>query len=76
MKLLFEKMQWDGILIGNPENSDFSRFKADALLYYNNGLIIIDLKDYAGEVKLPPNSSEFKTTKWYIDTDKDNRRIE
>jgi hypothetical protein len=76
LKLLFEKMQWDGLLIGNPDNSDFSRFKADALLYYSNGLLIIDLKDYAGDVKLPPNSSEFKTTKWYIDTEVDNRRIE
>ena len=76
LKLLFEKMKWDGLLIGNPDNSNFSRFKADAILYYTNGLIIIDLKDYAGDIKLPPNSSEFKTTKWYIDTDIDNRRIE
>jgi len=76
LKLLFDKMNWDGLLIGNPINSDFSRFKADAILYYSNGLLIIDLKDYAGDIKLPPNTGEFKTTKWYIDTEVDNRRIE
>lgn len=73
---LFDKMNWDGLLIGNPSNPDFRRFKADAILYYNNGLLIIDLKDYAGDIKLPPNSQEFRITKWYIDTEKDSKRIE
>ena len=74
--LFFDKMQWDGLLIGNPENPNFSRFRADAMLYYTNGLLIIDLKDYAGDIKLPPNSNEFTITKWYIDTEVDSRRIE
>ena len=26
----FEDKSWDGLLIANPENDDFSRFRADA----------------------------------------------
>ncbi len=74
--VLFNEMKWDGLLIGNPDNSDFRRFRADAILYYQNGLLIIDLKDYAGDIKLPPNSKEFRIAKWYIDTEKDSKRIE
>lgn len=76
LMVLFDKMKWDGVLIGNPFNPEFSRFKADAILYYTNGLLIIDLKDYAGDIKLPPNSQEFRITKWYVETDKDKQRIE
>lgn len=74
--VLFEEMKWDGVLIGNPFNPEFSRFKADAILYYSNGLLIIDLKDYSGEIKLPPNSDELRNTRWYIETEKDKQRIE
>ena len=62
---VFDKLGYDGLLIGNPFNETYSRFRADAILFYNNGLIIIDFKDYQGIIKLPPNESEFHTTKWY-----------
>jgi hypothetical protein len=76
LKVQFDEMKWDGLLIGNPNNPDFRRFRADALLYYNNGLLVIDLKDYSGNIKLPPNKTEFMTTKWYTETENDKRRIE
>tara|TARA_B110000037_G_scaffold46517_1_gene57024 strand:+ start:185 stop:3154 length:2970 start_codon:yes stop_codon:yes gene_type:complete len=72
----FEQKGWDGLLIGNPESEDFSRFRADALLLYNHGLIIIDLKDYQGSINLPPNDNEFNMNAWYIDTEGDKSRIE
>ena len=74
MKILFDKMKWDGLLIGNPYTTDFSRFRADALLYYNKGLIIIDLKDYSGEINLPTSFNELKSSQWYIENETDKRR--
>lgn len=64
LKQLFEKKDWNGLLIGNPFNEDYSRFRADALLFYNHGVIIIDFKDYRGEIKLPANDQDFRLTKW------------
>jgi hypothetical protein len=37
----FDKFGYNGLLIGNPFNESYSRFRADAILYYNNGLILI-----------------------------------
>lgn len=74
LKLLFEKQKWDGLLIGNPYNENYSRFRPDGILLYNHGLIIIDLKAYAGNVKLPPNKSEFESTAWYTESDTDKKR--
>lgn len=73
---VFDKLGYDGLLIGNPFNETYSRFRADAILFYNNGLIIIDFKDYQGIIKLPPNESEFHTTKWYNESTKDCNRLE
>ena len=74
-KLFFQK-GWDGLLIGNPESEDFSRFRADAILLYNHGLIIIDFKDYQGLINLPEIDDDFKTKKWHIETEKDKSRLE
>ncbi len=72
----FEKFGYDGLLIGNPFNESYSRFRADAILYYNNGIILIDFKDYKGIIKLPSNENEFQTLKWYNENAKDRRRLE
>ena len=74
LKLLFDKQNWDGILIGNPYNENYSRFRPDGILLYNYGLIIIDLKAYSGNVKLPPNKTEFESTAWYTESDTDKKR--
>lgn len=72
----FEKLGYSGILIGNPFNESFYRFRADAILYYNNGIVLIDFKDYKGIIKLPPNESEFHSSKWYNESLKDRSRLE
>ncbi len=72
----FEKFGYNGLLIGNPFNESYSRFRADAILYYNNGLILIDFKDYQEIIKLPPNENEFHSTKWYNESQKDRSRLE
>ncbi|MBX0332987.1 hypothetical protein K3G39_07030 [Pontibacter sp. HSC-14F20] len=76
LKLLFKQRNWSGLLIGNPFNENYSRFRADAILLYDHGLVIIDLKDYKGTIKLPPNEQEFKIAKWYSESDVDKQRIE
>ena len=72
----FDKLGYNGLLIGNPFNELYSRFRADAILYYNNGLILIDFKDYKGIIKLPPNENEFHSTKWHNESPKDRSRLE
>jgi hypothetical protein len=72
----FEKFGYDGLLIGNPFNESYSRFRADAILYYNNGIILIDFKDYKGIIKLPSNENEFQTLKWHNENAKDRSRLE
>lgn len=72
----FDKLGYNGLLIGNPFNESYSRFRADAILYYNNGLILIDFKDYKGIIKLPPNENEFHSSKWHNESPKDRSRLE
>ncbi len=72
----FNKLGYNGLLIGNPFNESYSRFRADAILYYDNGLILIDFKDYRGIIKLPPNENDFHTSKWYNESEKDGSRLE
>lgn len=74
LKLLFENQKWSGLLIGNPFNENYSRFRPDGILLYNHGLIIIDLKAYSGSVKLPPNKTEFESLVWYTESDTDKKR--
>lgn len=75
LKILFKQQNWSGILIGNPFNETYSRFRADAILLYNHGLLIIDFKDYSGTIKLPTKKIEFETMQWYSESDEDKKRI-
>lgn len=76
IEVTFEKYSYDGLLIGNPFNELYSRFRADAILFYNNGLVLIDFKDYKGIIKLPENENDFCSSKWYSESVKDRSRIE
>jgi hypothetical protein len=76
IETVFDKLDYNGLLIGNPFNETYSRFRADAILLYNNGIVLVDFKDYQGIIKLPPNESEFHTTKWYNESTKDRSRLE
>jgi len=71
LRSVFIQKNWEGILIGNPFNDNYYRFRADAILCYNYGIILIDFKDYRGTVKLPPNDEEFHNSKWYTESEKD-----
>lgn len=70
-KQYFEYKEWDGLLIGNPEplNDEYSRFRADAILLYEGGLLIFDLKDYKGTLHLPKSPDEFSNEEWYCDVE-------
>ena len=76
IEISFKKYGYNGILIGNPFNETYYRFRADAILYYNNGLILIDFKDYKGIINLPENSNEFSSNKWHNESLKDRSRLE
>ena len=72
----FDKLGYNGLLIGNPFNENYYRFRADAILYYNNGLILIDFKDYRGIINLPPTENEFHNEKWHNESETDRSRLE
>lgn len=74
LKMLFKQKDWSGLLIGNPFNEKYSRFKADAILLYDHGVLIIDFKVYSGTLKLPGNKNEFEMTQWYTESDADKKR--
>lgn len=74
LKILFKQQGWTGLLIGNPFNEIYSRFRADAILLYDHGLIIIDFKVYGGTLKLPRNKNDFEMFQWYTESDDDKKR--
>lgn len=75
MDAVFKKHKFSGILIGNPFNENYRRFRADAILFYNHGVVIIDFKDYAGQLILP-RDDEFKSYPWYAENASDHQAIE
>jgi len=74
LKILFKQKGWTGLLIGNPFNENYSRFRADAILLYDNGFIIVDFKVYNGTLKLPSNKKDFEMSQWYTESDDDKKR--
>lgn len=73
---VFEKHSYDGILIGNPFNENYRRFRADAILLFNHGVVIIDFKDYAGQLVIPHGDYEFKSIPWYTENALDRQTVE
>ncbi len=74
LKILFKQRGWSGLLIGNPFNEMYSRFRADAILLYDHGFIIVDFKVYGGTLRLPGNRSDFEMSQWYTESDIDKKR--
>lgn len=74
LKILFKQQGWNGLLIGNPFNDIYSRFRADAILLYDHGFIIIDFKVYGGTLKLPSDKDNFEMSQWYTESDDDKKR--
>ena len=75
MNAVFEKHNFNGILMGNPFNENYSRFRADAILFYDHGVIIIDFKDYSGQLILP-SKDEFQNYEWYTEDTLNHKFIE
>lgn len=73
---VFKKHNYDGILIGNPFNESYRRFRADAILFFNHGVVIIDFKDYSGQLIIPRDDDEFKSYPWYAEKASDHQTIE
>ncbi len=61
----FRENNWTGLMIGNPVVEDYEEFQPDALLFTPTALVIIDLKDYKGEVTLP-SEDKFATDSWLL----------
>lgn len=76
MDAVFKKHGFDGILVGNPFNENYRRFRADAILFYNHGVVIIDFKDYSGQLIIPRGDDEFKNYPWYAEMASDHQSIE
>lgn len=73
---VFKKHGYDGILVGNPFNENYRRFRADAILLFNHGVVIIDFKDYSGQLIIPRGDDEFKSYPWYAEKALDHQAIE
>lgn len=71
----FEKLGYEGLLIGSPFNQSFSWFRADALLFYSDGLVIIDFKDYQGNIEFPSDEKEFLEKDWLNKNLNNNEKI-
>ena len=76
MDAVFKKHDFNGILVGNPFNENYRRFRADAILFYDHGVIIIDFKDYSGQLIIPRGDDEFKSYPWYAENAFDHHSIE
>lgn len=68
----FEEYSLEGLLISNPTYVSYGRFRPDALLYYSNTIILIDLKDYAGTLDIPIENDCYANAAWTIRTDNGN----
>lgn len=76
MDAVFKKHGYNGIFVGNPFNENYRRFRADAILFYNHGVVLFDFKDYSGELILPRGDDEFKNYPWYTEKSSDHQAIE
>lgn len=76
MNTVFEKHKFSGILVGNPFNENYPHFRADAILFYNHGVVIIDFKDYSGQLIIPGDDAKFINHPWYAEKAPDHQTIE
>lgn len=61
----FRENNWNGLMIGNPVAEENEEFQPDILLFTPTALLIIDLKDYKGEITLP-KEDKFETEPWLL----------
>ena len=64
LNILFDEYSIDGLLIGNSECEISESLKIDCLLITSNAILIIDFKNYGGDIILPKSDSDFSEGKW------------
>lgn len=74
LKRVFDERGWNGILLGNPIRKESPFAWADAILFEQSTIIIIDFKHWGGTVTLPDENS-FATGEWYSENDNTRKVI-
>lgn len=74
LKRVFEERGWNGILLGNPIRKESPFAWADAILFEQSTIIIIDFKHWGGVVTLPDENS-FATGEWYSENGNTRKAI-
>ncbi len=66
LSAMFEKYNWNGVLIGNSTCTTNSTLQIDALLICKHVACIIDFKNYSGNIELP-STYNFNSGIWQTD---------
>lgn len=61
----FDKRGWNGLLMGMPKSLNVESLQIDCLLVTDNQIILIDFKNYDGDLELP-DTENFDTGSWLI----------
>lgn len=69
VKNQFERLGFDGILVGMPECKVQDKLQIDALLITDSTITIIDFKDYDGCAVTLPDESDFERGRWTTNSD-------
>ncbi|MCQ2571119.1 MAG: thermonuclease family protein [Candidatus Saccharibacteria bacterium] len=64
LKKVFDERGWNGVLLGNPIRKESPFAWADAILFEQSTIIILDFKHWGGVITLPDENS-FTTGEWH-----------
>jgi hypothetical protein len=64
LSAMFDRYSIDGVLIGNSECESTEKLKIDSLLITNNAVLLIDVKNYSGDIILPSADADFSNGIW------------
>ena len=64
LKKVFDERGWNGVLLGNPIRKESPFAWADAILFEQSTIIILDFKHWGGVITLPDENS-FATGEWH-----------
>lgn len=67
LSAMFDRYSIDGVLIGNSECESTEKLKIDSLLITNNAVLLIDVKNYSGNIILPSADADFSNGVWKTD---------
>ncbi len=70
---IFEELKIDGVLIGSPICTKADDLQLDTLLVTETAVVIIDFKNYGGNLNLP-SENNFKHKEWILQPNKNHDR--